>query len=143
MGGAKQRQDRPGSSASGSEVELGDGTLAVRLTALVVDALTVALHLAQVLVEDFARTQRRHQVVELAAVLLAVGFGLARFALTFPLLLQLERRRRRDDGGVDQNQVDRRFCPPAPQSGSVSTFRNLLSQNMWTQKVSNLLSHDL
>lgn len=81
----------------GSVVELGDGALAARVRALVVDALAVALHLGQVLVEDLARAQRRHQVVELAAVLLAVGLGLARLALPLPLLLQLAARRRREE----------------------------------------------
>lgn len=77
-----------------SEVELGDGALAARLAALVVDALAVAFHLAQVLVEDLARAQRRHQVVELAAVLLAISLGLARLALPLALLFQLATRRR-------------------------------------------------
>lgn len=81
----------------GSVVELGDGALAARVRALVVDALAVALHLGQVLVEDLARAQRRHQVVELAAVLLAVGLGLARLALPLPLLFQLAARRRREE----------------------------------------------
>lgn len=103
VGGAERmeeclcRLEPAGGLTGGSEVELGDGALAARVRALVVDALAVALHLGQVLVEDLTRAQRRHQVVELAAVLLAVGLGLARLALPLPLLFQLAARRRREE----------------------------------------------
>lgn len=77
------------------DVELCDRPLSAhRVCVLVVDALAVALHLGQVLVEDLAGPQGRHQVVELAAVVLAVGLCFAGLALPFPLLLQLRNRRR-------------------------------------------------
>lgn len=76
------------------DVELRDRPLSARVRVLVVDALAVALHLGQVLVEDLAGPQGRHQVVELAAVVLAVGLCFAGLALPFPLLLQLRDRGR-------------------------------------------------
>lgn len=74
------------------DVELRDRPLSARVRVLVVDALAVALHLGQVLVEDFARPQRRHEVVELAAVVLAVRLRFAGLALPFPLLFELRDR---------------------------------------------------
>lgn len=71
------------------EVELCDRSLPARVRGLVVDAFAVALHLGQVLVEDLTRSQRRHQVVKLAAIVLPVGLRFPRLAFPLPLLFEL------------------------------------------------------
>lgn len=71
------------------DVEFRDGPLSARVRALVVDPLAVPFHLGQVFVEDLARSQRRHQVVELAAVVLSVGLRLPSLPLFLALLPQL------------------------------------------------------
>lgn len=76
------------------DVELCDRPLSARVRVLAVDALAVALHLGQVLVEDLARPQGRHEVIELAAVVLAVCLSFAGLALPFPLLFELRNRGR-------------------------------------------------
>lgn len=86
---ARKRRPRPR-----LDVELCDRPLSAGVSVLAVDALAVALHLGQVLVEDLARPQGRHQVIELAAVVLAVGLCLAGLALPFPLLFELGHRGR-------------------------------------------------
>lgn len=75
------------------DVELCDRPLSARVRVLAVDALAIAFHLGQVLVEDFARPQRRHEVVELPAVVLAVRLRFAGLAFPFPLLFELRRGR--------------------------------------------------
>lgn len=75
------------------DVELRDRPLSARVRVLAVDALAVAFHLGQVLVEDLARPQRRHQVIELPAVVLAVRLRFAGLAFPLPLLLELRRGR--------------------------------------------------
>ena len=85
-------------SASGeslSDVELGDGPLTAAVGVGIVGPLAVALHLGQVLVEDLARAQRRHQVVKLA-VLLTVLLRLTGLTLLIPLLLQLRGQTERE-----------------------------------------------
>ena len=76
-----------------SEVELCDRSLSARVRVLAVDALAVTLHLGEVLVEDLARSQRRHQVVKLAAVVLPVGLCFPGLSLLLPLLFQLVTQR--------------------------------------------------
>lgn len=77
------------------DVELCDRPLSARVRVLAVDALAVAFHLGQVLVEDFAWPQCRHKVIELAAVVLAVRLCFAGLAFPFPLLFEL-----REGGGT-------------------------------------------
>lgn len=76
------------------EVELCDRALSAGVRVLAVDALAVALHLGQVFVEDLARSQRRHQVVKLAAVVLPVGLCFPCLSLPLPLFLELCEQRR-------------------------------------------------
>lgn len=71
------------------DVDFCNGALSARVCALVVDPLAVPLHFGQVLVEDLARSQRRHQVVELAPVVLSVCLRLTSLPLLLPLLPQL------------------------------------------------------
>lgn len=71
------------------EVELCDRSLSARVRGLAVDALAVAFHLGQVLIEDLARSQRWHQVVKLAAVVLPVCLRFPGLSLLLPLLFQL------------------------------------------------------
>lgn len=72
-----------------SEVELRDRPLSARVCGLAVDALAVAFHLGQVLVEDLARPQRWHQVVKLATVFLPIRLRFPGPPLLFPLLFKL------------------------------------------------------
>lgn len=71
------------------DVDFCNGALSARVCALVVDPLAVPLHFGQVLVEDLAWSQRRHQVVELAPVVLSVCLRLTSLPLLLPLLPQL------------------------------------------------------
>lgn len=80
-------------AAPRSVVDLGEGPLspatAPPLGQLSHRSLAVPLQLAQVLVEDFCRAQRRHQVIELPAYFLCGSAPLGP-PLSLPLLLQLE-----------------------------------------------------
>ena len=87
------------------DVELRDRPLSARVCVLAVDALAVAFHLGQVLVEDLPRPQGRYQVVELAAVVLAVCLGFAGLAFSFPLLFEL-----RDRGRTEMELKQSFFC---------------------------------
>lgn len=99
MGGSKDRGLGRGPDLS--EVELGDWPLPASIW-LAVDALAVAFHLGQVLVEDLAGAQCRHQVVKLSAVVLAAGLRFPCLPLLLSLLLQL-RETRRVDGNMERS----------------------------------------
>lgn len=87
------------------DVELCDRPLSARVRVLAVDAFAVAFHLGQVLVEDLAGPQGRHEVIELAAVVLAVCLCFAGLALPFPLLFEL-----RDRGQTKTELQQSCFC---------------------------------
>lgn len=72
------------------KVELSDWPLSARVCVLAVDAFSVALHLWQVLVEHFARSQSRHQIIELSSIVLPVGLCFTGLSLLFPLFFELE-----------------------------------------------------